>query len=342
MVTNLDPLATTIDYSTNRDPGAEVLGSTTTSSPAEGSVGTMSDFDAEGTMYYDSGSGQLMTYNILTGQYEPAGGVEPGTGGTGGTGTGGTNSQYDNIFSSGLQSAQNAQPGFQQGIEGYIQNLQNAQGGLNERGIQNQLAGIQGYRGVLDLVSQGLTSGGVLLNNRNASDSSATEAIARAYGRAGNKNLVGNRQQFNTEDRKIGIEQQLLGQQVASGKKADELGKQDFVNKLVFDVQQEIAALQASAGGTDLPGQLQIEQDIANLKNQALQALSVYDQQAQAGYAGIQPTATAANQQTALGLANKTPANPFDFQASIPAVFQGGGDVPGVSQQIAYRRPREE
>lgn len=225
-------------------------------------------------------------------------------------------------------------------IQDFIRRLTSGQKAIDERGVQNELAKKQGFSSVLDMVGQGLRSGGTMLANRNAADSSAAQGLAMAYGRAGNQQLgkIGN--QYGLENRNIGLAQDVFNTERAVG--IDKFGrsKKQTVDDIVGQAQVQLQNLQLAMQSKSLPEQLQIQQEMNNIRAQAEAALGQYDAEL-AGANSIGPASQQTNQQTAYNLANQGVAaiNPFDFTATGAPQFQGQG--PAGSSLPIFTTPRK-
>lgn len=252
----------------------------------------------------------------------------------------GFNTQKSNIYGTSRESAENAALGRQSSILDFIQNLKTGQRNINERGVQNELGKRQGTRSILDMVGRGIRSGGVMLGGRNAGDSSAMGQVARAYGEYGGRQQADVNNQYELENRNIGIQQADFETQRATGLRKFDEGKVQTVNNIVLDARGKLAQLDAAMAEASMPERIAIEQEKEAIKAEALQILSRYDQQLAQGAQGVQPMSTQGRQAEAFSLANAggVPTNPFDFSTQTPAQFQGTGQF-GASLPI-FTLPR--
>lgn len=256
----------------------------------------------------------------------------------------GFDTQKQNIYGTSKEAAQNAGISRQSSILDFIQSLQSGQRSIDERGVQNELGKKQGYQSIMDMVGRGVRSGGTLLANRNASDSSATEALARAYGETGRRQLGAQGNEYELENRNIGMAQDDFNLQRGTGLRKFDESKTQTVNNIVIDARNRLAALDAAIAEADLPTRIQIEQDRENIKNEVLGILSQYDQQLAQGAGGVQAASTEDRRRTAFGLANDgvASANPFELTTETPAQFQGTGAFPGQLPIFTQPRGRRE
>lgn len=258
----------------------------------------------------------------------------------------GFTTQDQNIHSTSADAAQNAALGRHSSILDWLDSMRTGQRGIDEQGVQNELAKKQGFSSIVDMVGRGLRSGGTLLANKNALSSSAAEAIARAYGDVGHRELnkVGN--QYELQNREIGLNQETLNQSKGTGlRKFGESG-QMAVGQIVTDARNKLASLDAAMVGANMPTRIQIEQEKQQIQGQVQQIIGQFDPELQQGAAAINPTSTDARRATAFGLANagQSATNPFDFNTQTPVQLQNtgpfGGElpiftVPGAKKQFA-------
>jgi len=214
----------------------------------------------------------------------------------------------------------------------FINDLKSGQRSLDERGVQNELSKKQGFTSIMDMVGRGIRSGGVMLANRNATSSSAADQLARAYGDIGTREMgnVGN--QYELENRGIGLAQTDLEGQRATGLRKFETDKANKIDQLVSDARQQLASLDAAMADANLTERIQIEQEKEQIRNQVSSVLSDYDDELSRGVGEVKPTSAMDRQRTAFDLFNRgrAPTNPFKFSTSTPAQFQNTGPFSGT------------
>jgi hypothetical protein len=239
----------------------------------------------------------------------------------------GFDTQKSNIFSTSKEAAQNAGISRKSSILDFIEGLQSGQRGIDERGVQNELAKKQGSASIMDTVGRGMRSGATMLAGRNALDSSAAEQVGQAYGDIGRRELgkVGNA--YELENRNIDMSQADFETQRQSGMRKFDEGKAQTVNSIVTEARNSLAALDASMVEADVPTRVAIEQEKNRIKQDALQILSQFDQQLAQGAGGVKATGLDERRRTAAGLATAGVAaeNPFDVTTEAPAEFAGTG-----------------
>jgi hypothetical protein len=252
--------------------------------------------------------------------------------------------QKQNIFGTAREGAQNQAMGRQSSILDYIQGLQSGQRGIDERGVQNELGLMQGKSSILDMVGRGVRQGGTMLAQKNATDSSAAEGIARAYGDMGQRQLSSIGNQYELENRDIGLQQADFDQQRATGMRKFDENKTQAVNGIVADAQGRLAQLDAAMAGADMPTRIQMEQEKNAIKQEAISILSQFDQQLQQGAGGVQATGTADRRRTAADLSTRGvgASSPFDFTANAPAQFQNTGPFSAELPLFMLPRSRQE
>lgn len=216
------------------------------------------------------------------------------------------------------------------GILDYVNNLKAGQTKIDRDAVQNELSKYQGTQGVLSMVGHGLQSGGITLANKNASNSSASEALARAYGVLGRdaQTQVGN--EYEKGANTIANEQYDLvngANGISTQQRHYEEQKVTAINQIVTTAQTQLAALNTSLAYASLPEKIQIQQEIDKIKSDASSKLSQYDNLLHEQTAGINPASQADNQAKAhnLAIAGTAPENSFNFSAIPPAVVQNTG-----------------
>lgn len=212
-------------------------------------------------------------------------------------------------------------------IQDYVDQRRQQQNSVNQDAVQTELAREQGQQGVLDMVGNGIKSGGVTLANSNAGTSSAGEALARAYGILGRQqsSQVGN--QFAQGQNKVNTEEQNLLAGDATEARHVTQSKTDTINNIVNNARSQLANLNYYAASSGVSDRVDIEHQISQVKQQAIDALSKYDSTLATGEAG-QPQQTSSGIRSsaqALLTAGTAPENPFNYTTSAPAQFQGTG-----------------
>jgi hypothetical protein len=211
---------------------------------------------------------------------------------------------------------------------------------INADAVQNELAKDQGIQGVTDMVNNGIQGGGVVLDNDNAGTSSAADALARAYGVQGRQaeSQVGN--QYAQGQNTIANDQNNLNTAVGNFTGVDAPTKKaDIINNIVSSANQSLTYLEAISASADLPTQINIAQQVAQVKAQATAALGAYDSELATQTAANAPTSQSANQAKAQGLltAGVAPAQEFNYTSTAPATLQNTG--PAASSLPIYIAP---
>lgn len=255
----------------------------------------------------------------------------------------GFDSQKQNIYGTAREAAGASGTQFKGSILDFVDSLRSAQSGIDNRGVNNELARRQGSQGVMGMVGRGINSAGVMLNNKNAGDSSASGAIARAYGDIGRREMSNVNNQYEMGNREIGLAQQDLESQRASGMRRLEDSKLGIVNNIVADARNSLAALDAAMLDADLPTRIQIEQEKEAIKSQVLGELSQYDTMLREQAGGVTAMGQDARRAEATRLASlgTAPENSFQYDTEAPAEFQDTGPFSGNLPLFTFRRTRE-
>lgn len=239
----------------------------------------------------------------------------------------GFNTQKGNIFSTAGEAADNAGIGLKGSILDFVDSLRSGQSKIDNQAVQNELAKEQGTRGVLGMVGRGIRSGGVTLANKNASDSSASQGIANAYGDLGRRELSGVGNQYALGENAVQQSQADLETQRAAGTRKIGDSKTMIVNQIVGDARNQLASLDAQIANASLPDRINIEASKEQVRQDALGRLQQYDQLLSEQVGGIKATDGDARRSKALELANAgtAPESAFNYTTEVPAQFQGTG-----------------
>jgi len=255
----------------------------------------------------------------------------------------GFDAQKAGIHSSAGAAADNAGIGLGGSIRDFVDSMRSGQRNIDSRAVNNFLGRQQSMSGILGMVGRGIRSGGVMLGNKNAGDSSAAGAISKAYGDIGRREATGVGQKFELENRGIQEAQTGFEEQRASGTLRINESKAQVVNNIVNEGRDALARLDADMINADLPGRIAIEQEKASIKSMVLSKLSQYDQQLSQGSNSVRATSMEARRAEAGELANLGQAAEGDYQYTeqVPLQLQGTGPFPS-ELPIFTRRPDDE
>lgn len=217
--------------------------------------------------------------------------------------------------------------GLHSSILDYLEGRGRQQSTIDSKSVQNELAREQGGQGILDMVGNGIRSGGVTLAHNNAGSSSGADALARAYSVLGRQQMSSVGNQFAQGQNEIQTDQNNLMATDATQIRHSEEDKTKTINSIVTDASDKLSRLNAAAANASLPDRVQIDQEIARIKQQALTALSSYDQELSQGISSQVPQSADATRAKAndLRVAGVAPENAFNFTAEAPAQFQNTG-----------------
>lgn len=239
----------------------------------------------------------------------------------------GFDTQKSNIYGSSNDAAAALQGGLANNVQKTIHGLTVGQQGIDRQNVQNLAAKMQGTQGILQMVGQGIKSGGVMLANKNAGSSSAAGALAAAYGDQGRRQLsqIGN--QFEAQKGNIGVAQAEQDYNLAQAPKDFHTSLMDNVNGIVSSARDKFAQLDAAMANASLPDRIAIDQEKEAVRAQVLGQLQQYDTQLQQGVGGIraageQQNIAAAQHQQQAGIA---PESAFNYSQIAPAQAQGTG-----------------
>lgn len=284
---------------------------------------------ANGGLQYNSGP--LSPHPVL-GTSTTASSSTPG-GGSGGGASAGPSPLYttglQSIESSSGLAGQNAALGEKTSINDYLTSARIQQNALDNQSVQNYLAKQSGSQGILDWVGQGVRSGGVMLANKNATNSSAADALARAYSTLGRQQQAGVNQQFANSQDQVAQGRAALAADMKQHLADLPAWKTSTVNSIVSDAQQQLQQLNTNLTYAGLSDRVNLEAEKQKIAAHTVAALQGLDE-LMAGVNKIQPGAASDLQARANQLfqAGTAPAAPFNFSTSAPAQFQNTGPSP--------------
>ncbi len=240
----------------------------------------------------------------------------------------GFNSQKGNIYGSARDAASSTGSQLGRSILDFLDSQKLAQDKINQQGARNELAKQQGVSGVIGAVGRGIKSGGVMLANKNAGDSSAAGALASAYGDQGRRQLADVGNQYELGNQEIQSAQDQFGVQQASGVRNIQGTKQDAINNIVNGARDKFAQLDAAMANASLPERIAIDQERENVRGEVVGMLQQYDQQLTSGIGGIK--ATSRDERRAAGAqlgsaGTDLGKDAFNYTTDIPAEQQGTG-----------------
>lgn len=255
----------------------------------------------------------------------------------------GFGNQKQNIFSSANDAAKTSGINMRNSILDLIEAARTAQTSVDNRGINNELARQRGTSDIYGMVNRGITSGGVTLNNRNAADSSAAGAIARAYGNIGQRELSDVNNQYELENKDLALAQENVDMQERAGLRRIESDREMAVNNIVSDANNQLAALDTAMANASLPERIAIDAEKNKIRSQVLDVLSRYDSQLgevnQISPMERQARIAEATRRNQLGQANPTQ---FDYMTEAPAQFQNTGPYASTLPIFTYRNNNED
>lgn len=248
--------------------------------------------------------------------------------------------QARNTLMEGLNNAANqSAASWQYGAEDTLNALTQNQNNINRMGAMNELARTQGRQGILGMVGRNLRSSGVMLANKNASDSSAAGALANAYGDIGHRELnkVGN--QYAMQNEEIGRLQENQNRELTTKTNRLREDKNFQVNDIVNKARTAIGALNADMANASIPDRIAMEQEINRIKNDMLNRLQGLDSQLASASSNIRADSPEARRAEAQRMAQQgmEASNPFEFNQDINTQFQGG---PFAGNMPLYTFPR--
>lgn len=255
-------------------------------------------------------------------------------------------SQKQNIYGSANDAAAQTGGQLKSGILDFVQQLSQGQRGIDSQAAKNELAKLQGTKGILASVGRGIKSSGVMLANKNAGNSSAASALANAYGDQGRRQLasVGNQYALGNED--VNLAQTNLDDQrntYVNRKYGD--SKNQAVNSIVMDARDKFAQLDAAMTNASVPDRIAIEQEKENVRSQVLGQLQQYDQLLQSETGKIHASSQDQRREEAQRLSQAGTdlgANSFQYTDQVPTQFQQTGPFASDLPLFTFNRGNKQ
>jgi len=315
----------------------------------------------DGALYYDTNAGAVQQYS--NGGWSPASASD-------GNGTP-TNTTYNSpAYKASQQAAQKAaaekaaqdaalrqgyqtsQGNYQQGARtsltdigneydvnarNFLNSMSDQQGEINQGSAQNQLNLRQSMQNIIKGIQTGVRSGGVALAGVNASDSGASEALARAYAQSGNQQTGEARGSAADQFAELQRSQGVLNRTKDEGFADQDVWKTTETNRVKTQLSGELQALAAEAQGKGINGVIDTG-SVNGIVQNALARLQQIDQANAGKRAGIkadtadQSIGKAVQMEQAGAVGNA-------FNVTGPNVSYGGQGGAGLKGASASQMP---
>lgn len=254
----------------------------------------------------------------------------------------GFNTQKAGIGESANEAATASGIGLKNSILDFIDSLRSGQTTIDNRNINNEVAKQRGVAEINRSVGTGIRSGGVKLSNMNSVDSSASDAIARAYGEIGRRQMsdVGN--QYEAERGNIGVAQTDLETQRAAGLRRFSSAEEAAINSIISDATDKLTALDTAMANASLPERIVLDREKQNIRASVTSILSAYT--------GDKGTANTINpmaegdrmtEATKRFNAGQVPATQFNYTTDTPTSFMGSGPYASELPIFTYRSNKD-
>lgn len=252
------------------------------------------------------------------------------------------NAGKSTVINSANAAIENTKGTMRNSVLDFIESQKTGQQGIDRSRSVNELNKMRAYGGIEDMIGTGVRSAGTILANKNASSSSATEAIAAAYAKMGQQQAGQANNQYALQNDEIALDQSALDAGRASSMRKFGTDKETFVNTLVSEAETKLSALNEALIGASLPDRIAIEQEKETIRKNALAQLSEFDTMLQQGTQGIAP---ASREQIvanagAMDSAGQSVENPFSLSTNTDIAYQNGApitDLPVFSSNTRRR-----
>jgi len=168
----------------------------------------------------------------------------------------------------------------------FLNSMSDQQGEINQGNAQNQLNLRQSMQNIIKGIQTGVRSGGVALAGMNASDSGASEALARAYAQSGNRQTGEARGSAADQFAELQRSQGVLNRTKDEGFADQDVWKTTETNRVKTQLSGELQALAAEAQGKGINGVIDTG-SVNGIVQNALDRLQQIDQANAGKRAGI-------------------------------------------------------
>ncbi len=224
--------------------------------------------------------------------------------------------------------------------QSFVNGVRTGQNTINTSATNNALNTRRSMAGIASDVRTGIQSGKISLSAMNASDSGATEAMARAWATVGNRQAAGVRNQAQLETNALQTEQTNLDLQETQGWQNLQTWRTTETDRVSNKLYNELATLQAKGQAEGVDGIVDMgyrDRLIAD----ATAELNQIDDVTRGELAAIGGLSPEQIEAAALAMdeAGAQVANPFQIDQINQQLPTGG--TPGA-EQISVRRPEDE
>jgi hypothetical protein len=232
------------------------------------------------------------------------------------------------LFQNFITGAEGAAGNYRTSVEDLVRNLNLGQRNIESQAAQNELAKMQGVQGIRGMVGRGIRSAGTMLASKNASDSSAAQAIANAYGQIGQRELGKVNTQYGVAGQNLAQQQEQQTYNLNTGIDRLLRSKDQTVNEMVNKTRDAIMALNQEIAGAGLSDKIALEQEIGRLKNDLVGRLQAYDAQlTEARKIGPGSQEERLRKAQELAQLGQVATNPFQFTTEAPQTTQETGTI---------------
>ena len=222
-------------------------------------------------------------------------------------------------------------------VRNFLNSMGDQQGEINQGSAQNQLNLRQSMSNIIKGIQTGVRSGGVALAGVNASDSGASEALARAYAQSGNQQTGEARGSAADQFAELQRSQGVLDRTKDEGFADQDVWKTTETNRVKTQLSGELQALAAEAQGKGINGVIDTE-SVNGIVQNALARLQQIDQGNAKRKAGIR--ADTADQSIGKAVQmEQAGATGNAFNVTGPNVSYGGQGGAGLKGASASQMP---
>jgi hypothetical protein len=222
-------------------------------------------------------------------------------------------SGLSNIQQGGTDAFGNAKTSLQQNAQGIFTGIRGGQESINRGRQTNELNRMNATQDLLGYIRSGMRQGASRLASMNATDSSGTDALTRAYQSVGAQKSRGINNQAALQGRGLDLQQSDLNRSRDEAVTGFRQTRDNVVNQIGQDLRAKLAALDQQAVGLSLPDRIAVDQEKQRIIDAGMGQLQEVDQWLQGQLGSVIPQSNEQIQATAREMqqAGTATANPF-------------------------------
>ena len=194
-----------------------------------------------------------------------------------------------NIQQGGADAFGTAKSSLQQNAQGIFSGLRSGQESIDRGRQTNELNRMNATQDLLGYIRSGMRQGASRLASMNATDSSGTDALTRAYQQVGSQKARGINNQAALQGNTLDLQQSDLNRSRDETLTGFRQTRDNVVNQIGQDLRAKLAALDQQAVGLSLPDRIAVDQEKQRIIDAGMGQLQEVDQWLQGQIGTINP-----------------------------------------------------